>query len=194
MNKLFAVGVVATLVAGTATAGPWEDGVAAYKRGDYATAVALMEPLAEEGDAAAQYNLGITYARGLTGRKDYERSIKWFRRAADQGAALAQFNLGVIYQRGLGVPQDYAEAAKWYLAAANGEERRAQLEIGLKLASGQGIAEDLVQAHMWLNLAASLGEPNAAMHRDIVATRMTRAEIEEAEDLARNWAPPDLVH
>ena len=190
MLKEIAAGVVAAAaLLEPAFAGAWEDGVAAYGRGDYAEAVRFMSVAAEAGDVAAEYNLGIAYASGTGTERDYGQSIKWFRRAADQGAAPAQFNLGVIYQRGLGVPQDYAEAAKWYLKAAEGDEPRAQLEIGLKLAEGQGIAVDKVVALKWLILAAINGEKNAAMHRDIVAGDLTQAQREEADRLAHAWAP-----
>ncbi len=194
MQRAFAACVIATMLTGPATAGLWEDGVEAYKRGDYATAVTLMLPLAQSGDVSAQYNLGVAYAKGIGAARDYQELMKWFRRAADQGAALAQFNVAVMYQRGLGVSVDYAEAAKWYLAAAEGEDPRAQLEIGIKLADGQGIARDYVLAHMWLNLAASLGEPNAAMHRDIVAKKMTAGQIAAAMELARTWRPGQATH
>lgn len=190
MLKEFAAGVVmAVALSEPASAGAWEDGVAAYKRGDFAQAVAFMSVAAADGDVAAQVNLGIAYANGTDTERDYGQSIKWFRRAADQGAALAQFNLGVIYQRGLGVPQDYAEAARWYLLAADGDEPRAQLEIGLKLADGQGIAEDRVEALKWLILAAINREANAAMHRDIVAGDLTPAERDEADRHAHAWTP-----
>lgn len=191
MLKEIAAGVVvaAAMLSEPAVAGAWDDGVAAYKRGDYAQAVRFMSVAAEGGDVAAQYNLGIAYANGTGTERDYGQSIKWFRRAAEQGAAPAQFNLGVIYQRGLGVPQDYAEAARWYLLAADGDEPHAQLEIGLKLAEGQGIPQDKVAALKWLILAAINGEANAVMHRDIVAGDLSPAERQKADRLAHAWAP-----
>ncbi len=187
LKQVAACVFVACGFADGAHAGAWEDGVAAYTHGDYAQAVAFMETAAEQGDADAQYNLGIAYANGVGTNRDYVASIKWFRRAADQGAAPAQFNLGVIYQRGLGVPQDYVESAKWYLLAAQAGEPRAQFEIGLKLADGQGIPRDLVHAHMWLSLAAAQGEANAAMHRDIVARLISADQLYEARQLAGSW-------
>ena len=190
MLKEIAAGVVvAVALSEPALAGAWEDGVAAYKRGDYAEAVRFMSVAAEDGDVAAQFNLGVAYASGTGTERDYGKSIAWFRRAADQGAASAQFNLGVIYQRGLGVPQDHAEAARWYLLAADADNSRAQLEIGIKLAHGDGIGEDKVAALKWLILAAINGEANAAMHRDIVAGDLTAAERAEADRRAHAWTP-----
>jgi TPR repeat protein len=188
-KRVLAGAAIAIAFASAAVAGPFEDGIAAFKRGDYSAAVKLILPLAEEGDATAQYNLGITYTRGLGVGQDYAEAAKWFLRAARQGAALAQFNLGVLYQSGLGVVQDYTEAAKWYRLAAVRYEPRAQFEIGMKLASGQGVPADYVVAYMWLNLAASQGEANAARNRDIVAASMTPDQIAEAQRLAREWKP-----
>ena len=192
MLKEIAVGIVVAVgLSAPAAAGAWEDGIAAYRRGDYAEAVRFMSAAAEAGVVAAQFNLGVAYASGTGTGQDYRESIKWFRRAADQGVAPAQFNLGVIYQRGLGVPQDHAEAARWYLEAADRNDSRAQFEIGVKLAQGDGTAEDKVAALKWLILAAINGEANAAMHRDIVAGDLTAAERAEADRRAHAWTPRD---
>ena len=98
-------------------AGALEDANAAIKRRDYATAVRLIRPLAEQGDANAQYNLGV------------------------------------FYDNGLGVPQDK------------------------------------VRAYMWFNLSAAQGREGAAAFRDLIARRMTPAQIAEAQKLAREWKP-----
>jgi len=98
-------------------AGPLEDADAALKRRDYTTAVRLNRPLAEQGDANAQYNLGV------------------------------------FYDNGLGVPQDK------------------------------------VRAYMWFNLSAAQGRDGAAAFRDLIARRMTPAQIAEAQKLAREWKP-----
>ena len=98
-------------------AGSLEDADAAVKRRDYATALRLIRPLADQGDASAQYNLGV------------------------------------FYDNGLGVPQDK------------------------------------VSAYMWLNLAATQGKEGAATFRDLIARRMTPAQITEAQKLSREWKP-----
>jgi len=101
--------------AAPAAAGPLEDADAALKRRDYATAVRLNRPLAEQGNANAQYNLGT------------------------------------FYDNGLGVPQDK------------------------------------VRAYMWFSLSAVQGREGAAALRDLIARRMTPAQIAEAQKLAREW-------
>ena len=98
-------------------AGPLEDAEAAIKRRDYATATRIIRPLAESGDATAQYNLGV------------------------------------FYDNGLGVPQDK------------------------------------IKAYMWLSLAATQGREGAAAIRDLMARRMTNAQIVEAQKRAREWKP-----
>ena len=97
-------------------AGPYEHSVAAVKRGDYASALNLLRPLAEQGDAEGQFGLGFMYFSGLGVQKDFTEAVMWYRRAADQGSANAQFNLGGMYARGQGVYRDLAEALKWYRA------------------------------------------------------------------------------
>ena len=100
-----------------AAAGPLQDAEAAIKRRDYTTAARIIHPLAESGDATAQYNLGV------------------------------------FYDNGLGVPQDK------------------------------------IKAYMWLSLAAAQGREGAAAIRDLMARRMTPAQISEAQKLAREWKP-----
>ena len=94
-------------------------GVAAYKRGAYATALREWRPLAEQGDAKAQHNLGVMYRKGRGVPQDDAEAVKWYSKAAEQGDAFAQFNLAFMYKNGQGVPQDYAQAHMWYNLAAS---------------------------------------------------------------------------
>jgi len=89
-------------------------GMEAYDKGDYATALKEWRPLAEQGDAEAQYGLGVIYkhARGVP--QDYEQALHWYSKAAEQGHASAQYNLGLMYELGQGRPEDYEKAASWY--------------------------------------------------------------------------------
>ncbi len=105
----------------------WDEAVAAYQRGDYATALREWRLLAEQGDAAAQNNLGTMYYKGRGVPYDYAQAVKWYRKAAEQGNAGAQNNLGFMYHLGRGVPQDYSKAHMWFNLAASryplGEDR-----------------------------------------------------------------------
>ena len=73
---------------------------------------------AEQGDAAAQFSLGVIYAKGQGVAQDYAEAAKWYRKAAEQGYTPAQCKLGTMYVQGHGVTRDYAEAVKWYRKAA----------------------------------------------------------------------------
>ena len=176
-------------IGGAATAGPFEDAVAAYHRGDYATALRLSHPLAEQGDADAQFHLGVMYESGQGVLRSDAEAIKWYRKAAEQDDAVAQFNLGIMYAKG-GSPS-YAEAALWYRLAAEHGLAGAQFNLGMMYVEGQGVPQDYVQAHMWLTLAASqlpaLGtnQRNTTVDaRDRVASKMTPQQIVEAQELA----------
>jgi uncharacterized protein len=109
--KLFCAALAASLLlvalAGAAAIGGGlvEDGEAAYRGGDYATALRLYRSLADQGSATAQFYLGVMYANGQGVTQSYAEAVKWFRLAANQGDANAQFNVGVMYERGQGVPQ-----------------------------------------------------------------------------------------
>ena len=109
----FTLGLTAPAWAG------FEEGEAAYNRGDYATAIREFRPLAEQGDAYAQFNVGFMYSEGEGVPQDYAEAVKWFRKAAEQGHAGAQVSLGRMYGEGLGVPQDYLRAYAWYDLAAS---------------------------------------------------------------------------
>ena len=103
-----------------AVAGPFEDGAAAYARGEFATALTLLRPLADQGNANAQNALGVMFVNGEGVAQDYAEAHKWYQRAANQGYAKAQGNLGVMYFNGEGVAQDYIEAYKWFDLAGRG--------------------------------------------------------------------------
>ena len=93
----------------------------AYEAGDYATALKEWRPLADQGNANAQFNLVMMYENGKGVPQNYVQAVKWYRLAAGQGIDKAQFNLGYMYENGNGVPKVPVMAHMWYnLAAANG--------------------------------------------------------------------------
>ena len=85
------------------------EGVAAYKQGDFTTAMHELLPLAQHGHAAAQFYLGMMYIKGWGVPQDAAAAAQWSRRAATQGLAEAQYNLGMMYVRGGGVPPDLVD-------------------------------------------------------------------------------------
>jgi hypothetical protein len=85
---------------------------------------------------------------------------------------------------GQGIPQNYAEAEKWYRHAAEQGFAPAQCNLGMMYLNGQGVPQDLVLAHVWFNLAVTGGYADAQKWRDVVAAKMTPAQLAEAQRLA----------
>jgi uncharacterized protein len=159
MANLIAFVLIAlfTGVAAPAAAGPLEDADAAAQRGDYSTALRLRRSLSEQGDAQAQFRLGIMYATGTGVAQDRVEAVKWYRKAAEQGYPLAQLLLGKNYT----VLQDYAEAAKWYRKASEQGYAPAQYELGLVYEAGAGVPQDYVEAAKWYRRAAEQNDEAA---------------------------------
>jgi TPR repeat protein len=138
-----------TVSSGVIFAGPLEDSMAAYDRGDYATAVRLLHPLAEQGNAQAQNGLGAMYYNGKGVAQDFKEAVKWYRLAAMQGYASAQVNLGAMYYEGKGVAEDFIRAYIWLsIAAAKGDANAVQLRDAVsKYMIDQQIVEAQAMAH-----------------------------------------------
>ena len=111
---------VAVLLPGAAIAEALEDCVTASDRRDYAAALQLCRPFAEQGDARAQTRVAGMYYNGQSVQRDYAEAANWVRKAAEQGYAPAQAHLGIMYWNGQGVPQHAILADMWLnLAAAH---------------------------------------------------------------------------
>jgi uncharacterized protein len=164
MQTMLSVLVLAlTVAASSVLAGPYEEGVAAFARGEYAKALALLQPLAQQGDARAQFRLGVMYTYGQGVPRDYAEAFQWYRRAAEQGLAIAQSNLGGTYENGYGVPQDYAKAFQWYRRAAEQGLAEAQHNLGQLYRDGRGVPQDFATAAQWYRCAAEQGHAPAQL-------------------------------
>jgi TPR repeat protein len=130
MNRLLILPflLLTLLVGNPAASADFQKGYAAYQSGDYATALREWEPLAEQGLANVQYNLGVMYDKGQGVPQNYKIAVKWYRLAAEQGTAFSQGNLGVMYALGKGVMQDNVYAQMWgNIGASNGNENGGKL-------------------------------------------------------------------
>ena len=195
----------------------WADfaaGQAAYKRGDYKTAIREFTAEANRGNADAQSNLGIMYGKGLGVARNYAEAAKWFRKAAAQGHAAAQNILGVMYNNGQGVTRNYAEALKWFHKAAEQGNAAAQLNLGVIYADGQGaITRNDAEAMRWYRKASEQGDADAqfrlgAMYvigrsvpRNLVCAYMwislaaaqgNSSAAEGADDVEKQMTPADV--
>lgn len=135
----------------------FEEGLAAYSRGDYATAFKEWRPLAELGNPIAQAFLGGLYENGFGVAQNGQEAVKWYRAAAEQGFSLAQYDLGRLYQQGIHVTQDYKEAVRWYRLAAEQGNPLARYGLGMMYHLGQGVLQDYKEAMAWYRRAADQG-------------------------------------
>jgi hypothetical protein len=168
---------------------PPKDG---QKSSDLTKAAKQYLKAAEQGDAAAQYNLGIMYDHGRGVPQDYTKAAVWYQRAAEQGYAPAQFNLGVAYYDGQGVPKDDVIAAFWYRKAAEQGDATAQFNLGAVHFDRQGVEQDYAEAYFWLNLAA-LGKPEGIKVDELdkmkneAASHLGDSVLAHAKERARAW-------
>ena len=144
---------------------------------------------AEQGDAGAQFSLGLWYALGTVKGvpKNHVEAAKWYRKAAEQGHAEAQIFLGLMYmkKKNIGVPKDHTEAAKWFRKAAEQGKPYAQYLLGRKYERGSGVPQDSVEAYMWFDLSASNGHRTAKKARSRISLEMSKEQIAEAQAWSR---------
>ncbi len=112
---------------------------------------------------------------------------------AQRGDARAQAILGFMYANGRGVPQSYDVAVDWYLQSAEQGDSTGQYLLGLMYDKGFGVTPNVILAHKWLNLAAAHApwpnRENVLRLRDAIASKMTRAQLDLAQQLAVGFVP-----
>src|SRR3954447_8741155 len=128
-------------------------GIDAWQRADYTGAVGIWRPLAEGGDADAQFNLGQAYRLGRGVPLDLSAAKIWFERAAHSGHVDAETTLGLLtFQNG-----ERAQGLKWLKQAADQGEPRALLVYGTALYNGDGVTQDRVLGYAFVSRAAAQG-------------------------------------
>src|SRR3954447_3664781 len=96
-------------------------------------------PKAEQGDAEAQYKVGLAFYASCNDAEHFAKAIPWFRKAAEQDFGLAQFKLGVCYSRGEGVEKDLEQSVRWNRAAAKNSIPEAEFNMGTFYQKGEGV-------------------------------------------------------
>ena len=162
-------------------------GMRAFNEGDYETALATWQPLADQGDANAQFGLGQLYGNGFGVPMDDALAIKWYTLAMEQGHAEAAYRLGVMYQNGWGVEQSDAEMLRHFQLAANGGFVEAQRSLADMYANGFGVEQDSVQAYRWYLTAGKLGDVGCEISAEELAANMPAQQVAEATQLADTW-------
>ncbi len=148
---------VLCLLATPAAAQDYNKGATAYARGDFAAALQEWRPLAEQGNASAQFNLGQMYFLGRGISQNYAEALKWYTRAAEQDDTGAATAIGSMYATGRGVQQDLVRAYMWHALAVEHGGRYPYYTRDVKVA------------------------------RDEVARRLTPEQLAEGQKLVREW-------
>lgn len=162
---------VIALWPGTPAFADFRSGLDAYNAEDYATAMREWLPLAETGQAEAQYYLGELYRVGDGVVQDFSQAVKWYRRAAIQGHSIAQNSMGVRYEKGQGVVKDEALAVSWYRKAAEQGLKHAQSNLGIMYQLGRGVAINYPEAAKWYRLSAEQGYATAQFNLALMYVR-----------------------
>ncbi|MDZ7737254.1 MAG: hypothetical protein U5P41_15090 [Gammaproteobacteria bacterium] len=148
-------------VAVQVSAQDYNEGKQAYLAKDYDKALAILQPLAEQGDSDAQVTLGLMYDYGHGVEQDSAKAIEWYTKAAEQGLPVVQHDLGVKYFQGKGVARDYQLAARWWEQAANAGLADSQFNLGLMYYRGLGIKQNYTRALDLFQRAAGQDHANA---------------------------------
>jgi uncharacterized protein len=187
VNAILALLILVLGLVAPAAAAELDDAVAAAHQGDYATALRRLSPLAEKGDARAQFDIGFMHAYGWGVPRNPAEAITWYRKAADLGLAVAQHFLGIAYVNGEGVRSDDAEAARWFARAAAQGFSQARYMLGLMTMDGRGVPKDLVQGYAFMVMAGQGGVRSAG--RVVQKQVLTEAQRAQAQEIIDRWKP-----
>jgi hypothetical protein len=142
-----------------------KEGLEAYYKGDYSTAAALLQPLADKGIARAQFRLAYMHFLGRGFKADraiadsiIRAALPAIQKFADDGRAWAQSDIGSLYEDGLVLPRNYTDAVYWYRSAAKQGYPGAQTNLGIMYARGRGVTTSRRTAIEWFQRAAKQGD------------------------------------
>lgn len=140
-----------------------EIGIAAYEKKDYELALKHFRPLAEAGNAEAQFSLARMYALEEGVSENYTEALKWLRLAAENGHGHAQYSLSQAFLLGKGVEQDLEISLFWLRKSADSGYAKAQYTLGLKYKAGDDLPKDSLLAIEWLKKASNNGNSDAQL-------------------------------
>src|SRR5437764_3321149 len=188
--KYLVAAMLAVALAAPLPAQSVKAGIDAWQRADYPGAIAIWRPLAEAGDADAQFNLGQAYRLGRGVPLDLSVAKVWFERAARSGHVDAETTLGLLtFQNG-----DRVTGLKWLKAAADQGEPRALLVYGTALFNGDGVPQDRVLAYALVSRAAAQGlEPaqeTLAQLNQLMPVADRQKAVAMAQAKAKQAPPP----
>ncbi|MGJ8580747.1 MAG: tetratricopeptide repeat protein [Psychromonas sp.] len=161
-SPLVILSLTLPLLSGQATAQiRFSEGYEAAHSGNYEKAVKIWLPLAEKGDAPAQYTIGWMYESGQGVKQDLKKAVYWYKKSAQQEYEAAQYVLGTLYEKGSGVEQNSETALRYYLLAAKQGDSISQFQVGNYYQYGIGTYKDNEKSILWYEKAAKQGHVNA---------------------------------
>lgn len=162
---------------------------------DTENAMKWFELSANQGYAPAQYNMGQLYWKGDRHCKcpDYTEALKWFQKAAEQNYPPAFSAIGIAYKTGRSVTQSYKEAMNWFRQAAAYNDPEAEYQLGVLYDNGHEFQANRQEAYKWFILAATQGHPAAIKARENIALKLTREQLDEAQQRALAFTPKSLA-
>jgi localization factor PodJL len=128
-----------------------------------------LRKAASEGDATAQYEIGVRYADGKGTKRDAKKAAEWLARAGRGGLAPAQYRLAAMYERGIGVDKDLDKARAWYKAAAERGNVKAMHNLAVSVSGRNGSTPDYATAAKWYGQAAAHGLADSQFNLGILA-------------------------
>jgi TPR repeat protein len=146
---------------GAAAPGAAPDAATAAKAPPTAELPQATRDAAEKGQAGAQIDVGLNFAKGTGAPKDLTAALQWFQRAAEQNDVRGQYYLGLMYERGYAVERSYATALNWYRKAADQNYPPAEIALARFYGRGLGVPRDVSQRNAWLMRAAGQDSPMA---------------------------------
>jgi TPR repeat protein len=160
-KQFFAAAAFALVIASPAFSADINQITDALKKGDFSLVKSDLIPLAESGDARAQFNLGVSYKFGNGVEKDLQKSYHWTLKAAENGETRAEVNLASMYVDGAGTPRNVPTAIGWYEKAAAAGDVNAELALAKIYRDGIGGKVDYAKAFEYYSTAADKGSSEA---------------------------------
>ena len=150
---------------------------------DYARALYYLSFEAVQGNAIAQYNLGLMYKDGVGVDKDINEALGWFILGSENGHMLSKYALGLLYYHGKGTSINFNKAMNLFLDASFMGHPASQINVGNMYYFGQGVSKNYPKAHMWWSFAKEKGVEAAFNNLTMIENKMSESQILEAQKL-----------
>jgi TPR repeat protein len=159
--------------------------------GDYGSAERWLRLAATQGDAEAQFWLGLEYKRGAFGLTDYHEALQWLQKSTEQGLPIAQYSMGEMYELGEGVTKNDIVAGRWFKAAADHLSSvpgvwEAEVELAYMYRDGR-LRDSQIEAYKWLAIVDASVVPPISDDTDRFARHMSKRDVAEAKRMAADW-------